>query len=692
MVSLGIMFSMTATSEAQPCKQYKKNCNGQSECTCNSNAECCQGKCENHECQRIWYNFPSYSKVKIERNPNGQSWLYLEFKWEKCPPNFEQGKAVEFEINIRPKCFLQPVGGMDTRTDCDEVMGKYQYSLPNAFIPGEGKNCYVDLWNYKLPSADQVVPLTESACGSMDSQGEQCAINAVNFGAFNDQSGNFAVGLHDASVLQAGILYSIRYPVEINDSAECQDFGKYKQSVNGENLQCVQDGDPIHNDWGRAWVTMQTFKNSCDLPCDVGETAYTCPEIIGAVVDKWGFKYGCKNADKYTDFWLNRLCVPTTDWEFTPGIAITDPNAVCMTEQNSSDLDTLGVCCVDNDGDGYYAKQSVDTYGWQSNDCNDENDQIHPFADEIVGDVIDSDCDGNGDSTSAALFGDILVAGHTTPCPVNSECHPGDHIQGLCPDGVHFEEKICNSCMWEVISECPGGPCTPNQTAGCGNCGTQTCNANSQWGACLNQGSCSPGQMQQQTCNGNGTQSQTCQNNCSWGSWSACSVNPVCSPGQTQQQSCTAPGNLPGTQTHTCDANGQWGGWGACIQSCTDVYLASASPACYTTPGGPTLCLSVSQVNGSTWKYQVCKQGGTFSNNYKTVLHDDNYLPQLGDTYVGNSGDTCSPWRNFSVSYISGYGPSNGAGVRADVLSPSNCGQANCTYSTGTVTVRKECE
>ena len=193
--------------------------------------------------------------------------------------------------------------------------------------------------------------------------------------------------------------------------------------------------------------------------------------------------------------------------------------------------------------------------------------------------------------------------------------------------------------------------CTTGQSVACSNCGTMTCDQYGQWGACLDQGECWIGQIQDQTCNGTGTQSRTCGNTCAWGSWGSCSVS-----------------------------------------QCQDVFLASASPACYTHPGGPTFCISVQQIAGSSWKYQVCKQGATFVNNYKVVLHADNHTSPLGDTYTGNSGDSCTPWRPFSVSYISGYGTANAAGVRAEILSPTSCVQSSCTYSTGTVTLRKECQ
>ena len=124
------------------------------------------------------YNFPTYSKVKITHDPSGQSWLYLEFMWDKnCPPNFENGKAVEFEIGIVPKCFLQPKGGMDKEFRCEKIMGDFEvdFNLPNDFIPSiNANNCYVDVWNYWNPSPDEVVKELHDKC-SLDSSGDLCA-------------------------------------------------------------------------------------------------------------------------------------------------------------------------------------------------------------------------------------------------------------------------------------------------------------------------------------------------------------------------------------------------------------------------------------------------------------------------------------------------------------------------------------
>jgi murein DD-endopeptidase MepM/ murein hydrolase activator NlpD len=129
-----------------------------------------------------------------------------------------------------------------------------------------------------------------------------------------------------------------------------------------------------------------------------------------------------------------------------------------------------------------------------------------------------------------------------------------------------------------------------------------------------------------------------------------------------------------------------------CVGSCADTYSADSAEACYCNPqgsGNPTLCLEVEKISGASFQYRVCKDG-TFQNDFTYRLKDDNNNLNFTQ-YSGSAGASCTPWKTFSVSYIDGYGGINGAGLHAEVVSPSGCAQSECLYRTGTVTVVKEC-
>jgi len=238
----------------------------------------------------------------------------------------------------------------------------------------------------------------------------------------------------------------------------------------------------------------------------------------------------------------------------------------------------------------------------------------------------------------------------TTKCGINC-CNSGEY----CNAGICVQQQIC---------VCASGIC-------CDGCNykpvTEGCD---QWFVYGCEGS-NPGQNSRKAsvrkyCSGNSGGCDGQQLQYGWQTYEDCSTAQVCK----------VVNGMP-----------------ECVGTCTDTYLADASSACYGNPQGagtPTLCLEVQKVSGSSFKYRVCKEGGAFQNSFSYRLKDDNNMVFFTQ-YVGSSGSTCTVWKDFTVSYVTAYGTVNGAGLNAEVISPSGCTESACHYRTGTVTVSKKC-
>jgi hypothetical protein len=592
------------------------------------------------------YNPPTYAKVTVVRNPQGESFLELRFHWSsEKPPSFDEGVAVEFEIHVDNKCFVRPVGGKDDNHVCKNRLK--DFDLPNDIIlpPTNDRNCYVDVWNYWAPDAIGLVSSIEKRCGSIGNKTAACIIGISSMDKITDKDGNFAVGLHEANKLQFGHSYFFRYPVEINNSPEC--LAKY-----GDNI-----------DEGLATVNMQTFANSCkiiprctgdippifspddtvDIPFTLPDVdrEYYCPELIGASV-------ACTNINKNDNIWINNLCVPTDLWEFAPGVSVVTNNNGTCEGGNFVEGHTSKSCCRDSDNDGYFKRQwssgniEIPTSGTKAGDCDDDNSTIHPGADEYS-DGIDSDCDGNAD-----------LAASVDTCPKDAECAFLMEVVKPCPNGVGISHKICNkSCVWETVSVCPVD-CTPSQSTNCGNCGQKICDGNGQWGTCQNQGTCTAGQTEQQTCNTSGTKSRICETNCQWSAWGQCSFNPVCTAGQTQTQACTN-GTSAGTQTQTCTAQGQWSAWGTC--EINAVCPNGATQSCgncgtQTCTGGLwAACLNQGTCTAGQTEQQTCNGSGTQTRTCQSSCIWGNWGTCSTTNCACSSGDCCDGCNYYNSSY-----------------------------------------
>lgn len=110
------------------------------------------------------------------------------------------------------------------------------------------------------------------------------------------------------------------------------------------------------------------------------------------------------------------------------------------------------------------------------------------------------------------------------------ECTPGTSETEACGT-CGSRTRDCVQGTWSAFGACQNqGVCEPNQSQGCGNQGTQTCNAQCQWNACTGQ-TCDGSPVE--LCGNCGFRSRTC-NNGNWSAFGACTGERDCLPGQSQ--------------------------------------------------------------------------------------------------------------------------------------------------------------
>lgn len=175
---------------------------------------------------------------------------------------------------------------------------------------------------------------------------------------------------------------------------------------------------------------------------------------------------------------------------------------------------------------------------------------------------------------------------------------------------------------------------------------------------------------------------------------------PQCVQGQEEFKIC--PGG-PATY-RLCQAGGVWSAWSPpCPDGstpppvCRVTYTASpAGASCYVNTaasGSPRLCLETTPSAGAQVGWRLCKDGGAFQQNFTYQLQDLNHSSQnLGGINSSASGQFCTPWRYQDFSYINQNGPTNGAGLRVEMRSPTGCTSPACTYYSGMTTVYRQCQ
>jgi hypothetical protein len=149
--------------------------------------------------------------------------------------------------------------------------------------------------------------------------------------------------------------------------------------------------------------------------------------------------------------------------------------------------------------------------------------------------------DAGKPKADASSGGGPVDAGPPPPTP-GTACTAVNAIASKACGKCGEAQALCQSNKtWSQYGACEAesGECTPGETAPCGNCGTQTCDAYCGWGACTGEpvDSCALGSSEQSTigCPPQGSvkpyRTRSCKTNCTWGDYSTtCFVPPSWTP------------------------------------------------------------------------------------------------------------------------------------------------------------------
>jgi hypothetical protein len=165
------------------------------------------------------------------------------------------------------------------------------------------------------------------------------------------------------------------------------------------------------------------------------------------------------------------------------------------------------------------------------------------------------------------------------------ECQAGECLAPICAGGECDVRPAPDGTECSSQRFCCGGACTgacaPDsvESRACGNCGTQTRTCDDDctwgdWGACTGAGPCAPGTNETEACGNCGTRQRSCGGDCEWDDWSACAGEGVCQVGAVRQQACGDCGN----QEQRCDASCAWQNFGSCDNNPTSSTCSDGDP------------------------------------------------------------------------------------------------------------------
>lgn len=331
----------------------------------------------------------------------------LEFSWSQ-DPGFQPGEAVEFAVILNPgDDYLLPATGED-RDPFSNLA--YSSNLPVSYR--DPFNIYHSL----SLAPDFTQGLMDYCAYDLSAALEITAVVYPVIVAVPDRARQFAIGSLRAHLIRPNTRYFLEY--EVQQDSSCAAF---------------------------AWITQDTVYNNALPEWFFGDRE--CPLLSGIIGDP------IIDRDPPRKL-LNRLCIPTDTYAFSPGY------------DGGVDNDTLAQC-IDNDCDGWFVVQSRPMHGTRIGDCNDSDPAVHPQATPQC-DAMDRDCNGVPDHQQP-------------PC----QCRNGDEVDCATDANTCIAaRKRCvagawTACAGEVRRNCANRECGSDGCTGtCGSCASGlTCSA-----------------------------------------------------------------------------------------------------------------------------------------------------------------------------------------------------------------------
>jgi hypothetical protein len=180
---------------------------------------------------------------------------------------------------------------------------------------------------------------------------------------------------------------------------------------------------------------VEECENGLDDDCVDGDAP--CPET-------------CDDQDE-DGFGVGGACVvqdcDDTNPNINPGAVETCDNQV---DEDCNGVDLVCVTCTDNDGDGYGTGDSC-----IGPDCDDSNPLVNPVAEEICGNGIDEDCDGE-DCPKDCLDADLDGYGQGPQCE-GADCNDADAF--VHPGAFEICENGSDEDCDGKDADCPAANC-----------------------------------------------------------------------------------------------------------------------------------------------------------------------------------------------------------------------------------------